>query len=183
MIEKLKSALKILNEKDTDYANAEWMTKYDEAFSTLIPLAEAAVESRGKLSKLKGLKDEYVDGYNDATEDALPAFALLQSEYKELEKERDEISEENGALKYSEAKLIAELAEAKREINHLHECLDSLNASLDKQKLEDMGVENARLAAFKARVKGITESDIEHILTFTAPDKCAAAVLALVKGE
>ena len=97
-------------------------------------------------------------------EEALPAFALLQGE----------------------------LNAAKREINHLHECLNSLNASLDKQRLEDMGVENARLAAFEARVKGITEEDVLKLFC-EHRKKCgfdaktctfiAASLLALVRGE
>jgi len=194
-VEKLKDAIEIEKQnlksecdKLAGFIMPDYLEKDLQARFTLLKFAEAAVESGGKLGAPVASPSPFLthesglaEGYNAAIVSCLPAFALLQSEYKELEKERDEISEENGALKYSEAKLIAELAEAKREINHLHECLNSLNASLDKQKLEDMGVANARLAAFEKRVKGITESDIEHILTFHWPEKCAAAVLALVR--
>ena len=150
----------------------------------------------------------YTKGYNASLNACLPTFALLTAELAEAKKDLDRESannmllrrgekiqyqKENCACTWNENDDLTELCQAhknyydveneklKAENKHLHECLDSLNASLDKQKLEDMGVENARLAAFEKRARGITESDIEHILTFTAPDKCAAAVLALVR--
>ena len=74
-------------------------------------------------------------------------------------------------------KLKVELAEAKREIEKLKE-VQSIITESNKEEAEF-----TRLVAFKNRVRGITEADIDHILTFTTAEECAAAVLALIHGK
>ena len=83
-------------------------------------------------------------------------------------------------------KLKDELAEAKREIENLKE-VQSIITESNKEEAEF-----TRLAAFEARVKGITDDDVIKLFCehrkrcgFDAKTcaSIAAAVLALVRGE
>ena len=141
-----------------------WFSDIDIGVSTLSEHAKKHIKTLLTLAEAAVESEGLPEKEIIHIEEAFPAFALLQ----------------------------AELAEAKREFNHLHECLNSLNASLDKQRLENMGAENARLAALEARVKGITEEDVLKLFC-EHRKKCgfdaktctfiAASLLALVRGE
>ena len=202
MIEDLKDAI---NRKREKIKHTGYVSEIDRQDDLLfLTLAEAAVESGGKLgspvaspSPFSTHESGLAEGYNAAIVSCIPAFALLTAELAEAKRERDAYKK---AKQENDERFMIERDEARAE----NEKLKALTIS-EKITLADYlhlcelnnqaNTELTRLAAFEARAKGIKESDIRGIIIAhcnivgdgtsctVADEQCAAAVLALYRGE